>query len=490
MCLLVVCSGIEQFYPRCGFCSLVRVSEPVRVRFAPAPTGYLHLGSARTALFNWMAAKSMGGEFLLRIEDTDVERSRQEMIDVILVALSWLGLDWDGPVVRQSDFADAHRAAVEQLLGAGHAYWSTPVPPEERERTGGAAYDPADRDRDLGPGEGRAVRFKVPHEGTTSFTDLIRGEVSFDNETLEDFVIARADGSPTFFLANCVDDEQMGVTHVIRGEDLLNVTPKQLLLRAALGYRTEQTQAHLPLIVNEQRKKLSKRRDDVSLLDYRDRGYLPDAMFNYLALLGWGPPEGDEVRTDAREAFPAMFDVSHINAAPAGFDPAKLRHVNAEHLRALSVPELTELARPYIAEQPWAARFDADRFAGIATDVQARVETLSEVPGCVEFLFLAEPRIVEADWDKAMTADAPAWLDAVIAGLGEWDFDAEVLHERTFALAEELGANRRKFQAPIRVALTGSRVGLPLFESMVALGRDEVLARLAGARRRLERTDV
>ncbi|MEZ5348130.1 MAG: glutamate--tRNA ligase [Microthrixaceae bacterium] len=461
------------------------MSQPIRVRFAPAPTGYLHLGSARTALFNWMAAKSMGGEFLLRIEDTDTERSQQEMIDVILVALSWMGLDWDGPVVRQSEFADAHRASVDQLLASGNAYWSTPVPPEERERTGGRAYDPAERDQDLGPGDGRAVRFKVPREGTTAWTDLIRGDVSFENENLEDFVIARADGSPTFFLANCVDDQEMGVTHVIRGEDLLNVTPKQLLLRSALGYPGCPTQAHLPLIVNEQRKKLSKRRDDVSLLDYRDRGFLPEAMFNYLALLGWGPPDGVEVRTDAREVFPAMFNVTDINSAPAGFDPKKLLHVNAEHLRALSVPELTELSRPYVAETAWADRFDSGRFAEIAPEVQTRVETLAEVPGYVDFLFLEEPEIVEADWDKAMVPDAAGWLDAMISRMGDWSFDAETLHTNTFALAEELGANRRKFQAPIRVAVTGRRVGPPLFESMAILGREEVQRRLGAARKRL-----
>lgn len=461
------------------------MSEPIRVRFAPAPTGYLHLGSARTALFNWMAARRMGGEFLLRIEDTDVERSQQEMIDVILVALSWMGLDWDGPVVRQSEFADAHRQAVDGLLGAGHAYWSNPVPEADRERTGGRAWDPADRDRGLGPGEGRAVRFKVPESGTTAWHDLIRGDVSFDNENLEDFVIARADGSPTFFLANCVDDHEMGVTHVIRGEDLLNVTPKQMLLRSALGYPGQQTQAHLPLIVNEQRKKLSKRRDDVSLLDYRDRGYLPEAMFNYLALLGWGPPDGVEVRTDARTHFPSMFEIGDINSAPAAFDPKKLLHVNSEHLRAHSVDEFTELSRPFIMEMPWSDRYDSNVFVELAAEVQTRVETLAEVPGYVDFLFMADPEIVEADWDKAMVPDAPAWLDAVIEGLGEWDFDAETLHERTFALAEELGANRRKFQAPIRVALTGRRVGPPLFESMALMGREEVLRRLRDARGRL-----
>jgi glutamyl-tRNA synthetase len=277
----------------------------------------------------------------------------------------------------------------------------------------------------------------------------------------------------------------MGVTHVIRGEDLLNVTPKQMLLRSALGYPGQQTQAHLPLIVNEQRKKLSKRRDDVSLLDYRDRGYLPEAMFNYLALLGWGPPDGVEVRTDARTHFPSMFEIGDINSAPAAFDPKKLLHVNSEHLRAHSVDEFTELSRPFMMEMPWSDRYDSNVFVELAAEVQTRVETLAEVPGYVDFLFMADPEIVEADWDKAMVPDAPAWLDAVIEGLGEWDFDAETLHERTFALAEELGANRRKFQAPIRVALTGRRVGPPLFESMALMGREEVLRRLRDARGRL-----
>lgn len=462
------------------------MTDPVRVRFAPAPTGYLHLGSARTALFNWLAARHMGGKFLLRIEDTDIERSRKEMVDIILEALEWMGLGWDEGIVRQSEFAGAHRAAVERLLADGNAYWSAPVPEGDRDRTGGKAYDPADRDRELGPGDGRAVRFKVPAEGITGWTDLIRGEVSFDNANLEDFVIARADGSPTFFLANCVDDHEMGVTHVIRGEDLLNVTPKQMLLRGALGYEGQPAQAHLPLIVNEQRKKLSKRRDDVSLLDYRDRGFLPDAMFNYLALLGWGPPDGVEVRIDAREVFPPMFRVEDINSAPAGFDVKKLLHVNAEHLRARTPQEFTDLARPFIEAEPWADRFDEARFVPLAHEIQTRVETLAEVPGYVDFLFQSDPVIDDEDWDKAMVPEAAAWLEALLERMAGWPFDAETLHENTFALAEELGANRRKFQAPIRVAVTGRRVGPPLFESMALLGREEVTRRLRAAQERLE----
>ncbi len=432
-----------------------------------------------------MAARKLGGKFLLRIEDTDTERSQQGMIDLILDALEWIGLDWDGEPVRQSEFLEAHTAAVESLLSSGAAYWSDPVPAEDRDRTGGKAYDPADRDRELGPGDGRAVRFKVPAGGTTQWTDLIRGEVSYENSNFEDFVVQRANGSPTFFLANCVDDEQMGITHVIRGEDLLSVTPKQLLLRNALGYQGAQVQAHLPLIVNEQRKKLSKRRDDVSLLDYRAGGFLPEAMFNYLALLGWGPPDGVDVRVDARERFPEMFEISAVNSAPAGFDVKKLRHVNAEHIRARSPENFTEISEPFINEAPWADHFDRDKFLAIAPEVQTRVETLAEVPGYVDFLFVEDLEVDDKDWQKAMVPDARKWLDAMIEGLSDWPFESAELHERTFALAEEMGANRRKFQAPIRVALTGRRVGPPLFESMELLGREVVLERLRAARDQL-----
>jgi glutamyl-tRNA synthetase len=466
-------------------CPETDVPGPVRVRFAPAPTGYLHLGSARAALFNWLTARHLGGKFLLRIEDTDLERSRQELIDVVFEALEWMGLDWDEPPVLQSTRDELHQAAIDRLLDEGLAYWSDPVPEGERDRTGGRPYDPADRDRGLGPGDGRAVRFRTPDEGTTAWNDLIRGEISFDNANIEDFVLRRADGSPTFFVANAVDDQDMGVTHVIRGEDLINVTPKQLLLRQALGYDQPIEMAHMPLIVNEQRKKLSKRRDDVSLLDYRDRGYLPEAMVNYLALLGWGLPDGTEIRLDPLRELPPLFDIRDVNDSSAFFDTKKLRYVNAEHLRALSVADFAERSRPFFEAQPWADRFHAGTFGRIASEVQTRVETLSEVPGYVDFLFLEDPEIDEASWNKAMVPDAPAWLDAVIAAAAEWPWEAAALHERTFALCEELGASRKKFQAPIRVAITGRSVGPPLFESMEILGRDEVLRRLRAARERL-----
>lgn len=437
----------------------------------------------------------MGGAFLLRIEDTDRERSTPELIQVIFDALRWLGLDWDEEPIHQSERDPAHQEAVERLLESGHAYWSSPVAEADRARFGGHAYDPADRDRGLGPGEGRAVRFKVPDSGTTSFVDLIRGEISVDHENIEDFVIRRADGSPTFFIANVTDDAFMDISHVIRGEDLINITPKYLLLRDALGIDSPRPQfAHMPLIVNEARKKLSKRRDDVSLMDYRDRGFLPEAMVNYLSLLGWGPSDGEEIRLrplDLVEGFPAEFRIEDVSSSPAFFDVKKLLFINGEHLRALSPEDFLERSMPYVEEAPWFEYYSADadgpdKLAAMLPEVQTRVETLAEVPGYVDFIFLPEPEVDDKSWRKAMIPDAAGWLDVIIAAVAEWPWDAAELHERFMALAEELGANRRKFQAPVRVALTGRSVGPPLFESMVVMGREEVLRRLRNAKARLE----
>lgn len=453
--------------PSAGTCaattSLARVSSSARVRFAPSPTGYLHLGSARAALFNWLAARHMGGTFLLRIEDTDKDRSRPELIDVIYEGLEWLGLDWDEEPLHQSSRDEAHQEAIEALL----------------------------RD-DLAYDDEGAVRFRVPTDGAaTSWDDLIRGEISVEHANIEDFVIRRSDGSPTFFLANASDDAHMGITHVIRGEDLINVTPKYLLLRRAMGIEGPDPEfAHMPLIVNEQRKKLSKRRDDVSLMDYRDRGFLARAMVNYLALLGWGPPDGQEVRLDPlspTDGFPTMFDIADVSSSPAFFDVKKLLFVNGEHLRALPLDALDELSQPYLVSSSVGEAYGADpanreRFRQLLPEVQTRVETLSEVPGYVDFLFVDELEVDQKAWDKAMVPDAAGWLDAVIVAAADWPWEAEQLHERFMALAEELDANRRKFQAPVRVALTGRSVGPPLFESMVVLGRDTTLARLRAAR--------
>ena len=307
-----------------------------RVRFAPSPTGYLHVGSARTALFNWLYARSTGGTMVLRIEDTDESRNRPELTQAIFEYLEWLGIDYDEGPLYQSERRERHREAVQQLLGDGRAYL-------------------CDADDNEIPGtemaDGRAVRFRTP-EGTTVIDDVIRGEVAVDHAQLGDFVIWRSDGSPTFVLANAADDADMAITHAIRGEDLLSSTPRAVLVSEALS-ATPPIYAHLPLLVNEQRKKLSKRRDDVSLESYQQRGFLAPAMANYLALLGWGPRDGVEIRPMAEII--EQFRLEDVNKAPAFFDRAKLEHFNGVYIRELSPEELLEALTPYLEsdQMPW-----------------------------------------------------------------------------------------------------------------------------------------
>lgn len=458
-----------------------------RVRFAPSPTGSLHLGSARSALFNWLWARHTGGTLVLRIEDTDRERSSQEMIELILRTFDWLGIDFDEGPYRQSERGQLYLDAAEQLVAAGAAYYCDQSAAEIDQRTGGRGYDGYSRDRGLGPGPGRVLRFRVPDGGVTVVHDVIRGDVEFDHADLEDFVIVRSDGSPVFLLANAVDDAAMAITHVVRGEDLLNTTPKVLLLWDALGYGEAPVYAHLPLIVNEQGKKLSKRRDDVAVEDYRGRGYLPEAMVNYLALLGWGPRDDVEVRPI--DEIIECFELADISKGAARFDPKKLEHVNGEKIRALPVKELLARARPYVEAAHWydATTFDEQRWQAVGPLVQQRARTLADVPGVIDFLFLAAPEIDAASWDKVMVAgpDAAAVLDDTIAAYGEVPWTGEALHEALRSLGEARGLKLGKAQAPVRVAVTGRTVGPPLFEALELLGRDETLRRLGVARRRL-----
>ena len=467
------------------------VDVGTRVRFSPAPTGWLHVGGARTALFNWIFARKTGGQLLLRIEDTDVERSRPELAQAILDALRWLGICWDGDPVHQSDRAGLHRQAVAELLEAGLAYGCDCTQGDVRARAearGGApGYDGHCRDRGVEPGPGVVVRFRTPDEGRTSFDDVVRGAVSFDNAVIEDFVIQRSSGAPLFLVANAVDDADMGITHVIRGEDLLSATPKVLLLREALGLPGRPVFAHLPMLVNARRQKLSKRRDDVAVGSYRDQGYLPEAMVNYLALLGWGPPDGVEIRP--LDEIVELFRLEDVNKAPAFFDVDKLRHINGTYLRSLSVAEFIGAAGRFLEHGPWApGDFDFEAFERMAPLVQERVATLAEVPAMVDFLFVVEPEIDQASWDKAMAdrALAAAVLDATAGAYGSGPWTAEELSASLRSVGEGLGLNLRKAQAPVRVAVTGRTVGPPLFESLEVLGRERTLARLGAARRRLD----
>jgi glutamyl-tRNA synthetase len=457
-----------------------------------------HVGGARSALQNWIFAKQQHGAFVLRIEDTDAARNKPEWTEGILSALDWIGIvrgTYEGPYF-QSDYADEQRAAAARLYEAGAAYYcdctrddiqARRVAQGNDSKYGG--YDGFCRDRGLGPGDGRALRFRTPDEGETVVEDLIRGKPTFENKLLEDFVIARADGSPTFLIANAVDDMSMGITHVIRAEEHLPNTPKQQLLWEALGHRPP-IWAHVPVVVNEKRQKLSKRRDKVALEAFRAEGYLADAMRNYLMLLGWAP-SGD------REIVPWSviedeFRLSEVNSSPAFFDEKKLRAFNGEYIRALSTEDFIAACQPWVAPAdpatatpppPWRpADFDPVAFAAVAPLAQTRIVLLSEISSYVDFLFLDEPAIDDASWSKAMKEGAADLLTAAIeafAGVPEWR--AEPLKSTLEGVGEARGLKLGKTQAPVRVAVTGRSVGLPLFESLEVLGRDRTLARLHAA---------
>lgn len=461
-------------------------SSELRVRFAPSPTGMFHVGSARSALYNWVVAKQANGRFFLRIEDTDAARNKPEWIDGIVSAMSWLGMtpdQYDGPHF-QSEFATEHSKAVSQLGADGHAYFCDCTRELVIARTGDVhkGYDGFCRDRGLAAGPGRALRFRTPDDGTTVITDLVRGTVEFDNRTIEDFVIARSDGTATFLLANVVDDLSMGITHVIRAEEHLSNTPKQQLLWAALG-AAPPTWAHVSILVDEQRKKLSKRKHRVALEDFKDEGYLAAAMRNYLMLLGWSP-SGD------REIVPwseveAEFRLADVNASPAFFDVKKLRAFNGEYIRALSEADFIAACQPWLAPPvaPWPAeRFDAAVFAELAPLAQTRIAVLSEIIPMVDFAFLSEPVHDPASWQKAiMTPVAPAILRDVLAEFRTATWEPATLKAVVEAVGVAHGLKLGKAQAPVRVAVTGRTIGLPLFESLAVVGQDATLARIEAA---------
>jgi glutamyl-tRNA synthetase len=469
-----------------------RPNPALRLRFAPSPTGFFHVGGARTALYNWVLAQRLGGTFVLRIEDTDEARNRPEWTQGILDALEWLGISaadpaFEGPYF-QSHNRDDHVAAAEKLFAAGHAYYCDLTPEQIDQRAkerGKPGYDAYSRDRGLGPGPGRVLRFRVP-EGTTVVDDLVRGRVEFANDTIEDFVLQRSNGSPMFLLANVVDDMTQRVSHVIRAEEHLPNTPKQQMLWAALGAPEPPVWAHVPVLVNEQRKKLSKRRDKVSLEQYRDEGYVMPAMRNYLMTLGWAPAGDQEIVP--WQQIVDTFRLEDVNKAPAYFDLKKLAAFNGEYIRAMSLDEFVAAVEPWTsawrAEHPDAS-WDDHVFRAMAPLVQTRVVTLAEVPALVDFLFLPEPPVDEASWAKAMSPVAPSILTDTFRAYGEVAWDADSLK----SALEEVGARYElklgKVQAPVRVAVTGRTVGPPLFESLELLGRDEVLRRLSAASDRL-----
>ncbi len=445
-----------------------------RLRFAPSPTGYFHVGSARTILFNWLLARRSGGSLLLRIDDTDTERNREEWVDGILRSIEWLGLDWDLGPIRQSSRLQRYAEVAAELETTGHAYWCscTREEVESRKPEGSPpGYDGFCRDRALGPGAGRALRFRVPEMPVTVF-DLVRGEVVFPAGTIDDFIVVKSNGSPLYVLANAVDDADFEISLVVRAEEHLPTTPKAVLLHQALGHAIPRF-AHLPVLVNEARQKLSKRRDRVAIEDFRDQGYLPEAMINYLALLGWSPGGDREFMT--LDELVAEFSFDRVSHSPAFFDERKLAHFNKHYIQQLSDERFTALAMAFVER----ANLSLDRKAvgPLLAEVKPRISTLGEFPGMVGFL-AADPSYDEADLGK-FNQETVKMLNAVAATLGEIElFTPEELESRIRALCDGIGVSLRKLQEPVRLAITGKRVGVPLFSAVAAVGRQTALRRL------------
>ncbi len=471
----------------------------VRVRFCPSPTGTPHVGLIRTALFNWAYARHTGGKLVFRIEDTDAARDSEESYLQLLDAMRWLGIDWDegvetgGPQApyRQSQRTEIYRGVIDQLLASGHLYESFVTPEEMEARNVAAGRDPKQgydnfersltvEERDAFKAEGRqpALRLTVP-DSDLSFDDLVRGEITFPQGSFTDFVVVRPNGAPLYTFVNPVDDALMGITHVLRGEDLLSSTPRQIALYTALieiGVATSIPRfGHLPYVMGEGNKKLSKRDPEANLFHHRDRGFIPEGLLNYLSLLGWSLTHDRDVFS--RDEMTAAFDVVNVNPNPARFDQKKAESINGDHIRLLSVDELASRLESYLLDH---VTTDDDRaLLRLATPlVQERMQLRGEAPALLGFLFTADDEI-EYDADALPGADAAPVLEAAIAALSPLpDFTHEHIEAALrVALIEELGLKPRLAFGALRTALSGKRISPPLFESMELLGRDSTLAR-------------
>ncbi len=456
----------------------------VITRFPPSPTGYLHLGGARTAIFNWLYARRMKGRFVLRFEDTDTERSRQEYVDSILESLEWLGIDWDeGPHYQTRRFP-VYREYIQKLLDTGHAYYCT-CPPERIEEmrrkalaTGGKPkYDGTCRNRGLGPGEGTAVRFKAPLAGTTVLDDVVKGPIVFQNEELDDFIICRSDGSPTYNFAVVVDDITMGVNTIIRGDDHVMNTPKQIQLYHALGSPLP-VFGHVPMVLGKDRARLSKRHGATNVTAYREMGILPEAMINYLVRLGWS--HGDQEFFTRRELM-EIFNLEAVGRAAGVFDPEKLLALNADHIKATPPAELVPALAPFMRAHGVEIAGDPRTEKAIAT-LQPRSKTLKEMADQALFYFQDEVAYEGEAIKKFLTADAIPVLERVRQGIAALaDFTEAGLEGAFQAIMAETGLKLGKIAQPVRVALSGRAASPGLFEIIAIIGRPAALARLQRA---------
>lgn len=499
---------------------MAEITGPVRVRFAPSPTGYLHIGGVRTALFNWLFARHYGGQFILRLEDTDEKRFVQGAADDIMASLRWVGIDWDeGPDVGgphapyvQSQRKDLgiYQRHAEQLLASGHAYKCFVTPEEEAEMRAewAARGERPERFRFRGPerdwapaqtaeaeagGKPYTIRLKVPLEGSTSFSDLIRGgdQITISNADLYDLVLLKTSGMPTYHLAHLVDDHLMGITHVIRGEEWVPSAPYHVMLYNAFGWQMP-TFAHVPNILRQDGKgKLSKRKDDVSTNRFWERGYLPAAMFNYLALQGWSYDDKTEIMS--RDEIVARFTIDRVLASPARWNPDKLRDMNGIYIRSMPAADVADLLMPFmlraglIADPPRPE--DHSYLMRLTPLIHERLEELQQAPELLSFFFgeadAYEPSLlIQKKSDAAQTLDMLRAAHAALNSITSWT--AGEIEARLRALVESLGVKPGQLFGSIRVAVSGRTVAPPLFDTLAALGRDRSLARVAAAAASLE----
>ncbi len=450
-------------------------SDNSRLRFAPSPTGALHIGGARTALYNWLAARHDGGALVLRIEDTDRERSTAENVEQIIDALRWLELDWDEGPISQAERAESHAAALARLLESGAAYRDAATAKDveawKAEHGAGRGYRGTPTEA-----PGAAIRLRVPEAGETVVKDLIRGPVAFPNASYDDFVIARGDGSVLYNFAVAVDDAEMEIGTVVRGDDHLSNTPKQLLVLAALGHEPPRY-AHLPLLHGPDGKKLSKRHGAASVQELREAGYLPAAVRNYLALLGWGTD--DDTTLMSTEELVRRFRVVDVGRSAAIFDERKLRWLNGRFMRELPLEEYTAAVARHLGREP------DERLRAACAIAQEKAQTLDEIWPLIRFLF--EPPVDDPKaWAKVMKEDSGAMLTAAAEALRTvGPFEPEAIEAALAPLLERFDVKPGKLYQPIRVAITGSSVSPGIFESLAALGREAAVERLEAAVRRL-----
>lgn len=459
----------------------------ITTRFAPSPTGYLHIGGARTALFSWLLAKNKGGRFLLRVEDTDRERSTQEATDAIIEAMAWLDLAAEGTAVFQSERFALYNSHIDTLLETGRAYWCGCTPDEveamrEKARAEGKKpkYNGRCREQGLGPGPGRVVRFKTPQDGVTAFHDMVKGPTAVQNAELDDMILRRSDGSPTYNLAVVVDDHDMGVTHVLRGDDHVANTPRQILLYQAFGWDVPEF-GHVPMILGPDKAKLSKRHGALSVMEYKHMGYLPEALVNYLARLGWS--HGDQ-EIFSREELVQLFSTGNLGNSPSVFDIKKLEWLNAHYIKESKPERLAALLPEFIAE-PEGLKLDPAYLASIVPLLQPRAKTLVEMADMAR-LFLVDAASLAYD-EKAVAEQLKPEARELLKELlpvyeAATDYsDHKALEVATQAFLDGRGLKFKAVAQPLRVALTGKTASPGLFEAMCVLGKAESLARITRA---------